>query len=209
MNSDTRAALERPFSGLKTRPGRSGQQLTYVEACQVIDRLNEAFSSDWTFRILDHQVLEREVVVVGELEAAGTTKQAFGGSDITKSRDGGQPVCIADDLKSAATDALKKAATLLGVGLHLYGGNTAADSGANGATDPGKGRDGARGANGTGANRLSRKQHSYIQTLAREQGMDRGALEQLSRDRFGRVSSYISVKDASALIDELRQGGSP
>jgi hypothetical protein len=29
-------------------------------------------------------------------------------------------VFLADDLKAAATDALKKAATLLGLGLHLY-----------------------------------------------------------------------------------------
>ena len=206
MNSDTRSALERPFNDLKSRPGRNGQQLTYIEACQVIDRLNEAFSSDWTFRILDHQILDAEVVVVGELEAGGTTKQAFGGSEITKSRDGGQPICVADDLKSAATDALKKAATLLGVGLRLYGSNNGAGNG-DATQEPG--RNEANGSNGSGANRLSRKQHSYIQTLARERGMDRGALEQMSRDRFGKVSSYISVKDASALIDELRQGGSP
>ena len=34
----------------------------------------------------------------------------------------GKPVSIGDDLKAAATDALKKGASLLGVGLHLYNG---------------------------------------------------------------------------------------
>ena len=32
-------------------------------------------------------------------------------------------MALGDDLKAASTDALKKSATLLGVGLSLYGGN--------------------------------------------------------------------------------------
>ena len=40
-------------------------------------------------------------------------------SEITKD-DAGKIVSLGDDLKAAATDALKKCATLFGVGLHLY-----------------------------------------------------------------------------------------
>ena len=44
----------------------------------------------------------------------------FGGSDIARHRETQKPVSIADDLKAAASDALKKCATLFGIGLHLY-----------------------------------------------------------------------------------------
>ena len=47
-------------------------------------------------------------------------KSQFGSSRITRAKETGDIISLADDLKAAATDALKKAATLLGVGLHLY-----------------------------------------------------------------------------------------
>jgi hypothetical protein len=48
------------------------------------------------------------------------TKAAFGSSRITRDNRSGKAVALGDDLKAATTDALKKAATLLGVGLYLY-----------------------------------------------------------------------------------------
>jgi hypothetical protein len=45
-------------------------------------------------------------------------------SQITRKKDSGEVISLGDDLKAAATDALKKAATLLGVGLHLYSEET-------------------------------------------------------------------------------------
>jgi hypothetical protein len=44
----------------------------------------------------------------------------FGKSGITRSTKDNAIVSLGDDLKAAATDALKKCATLFGVGLHLY-----------------------------------------------------------------------------------------
>jgi hypothetical protein len=54
------------------------------------------------------------------LKAGGIVKSQFGSSRITRAKESGDIISPADDLKAAATDALKKAATLLGVGLHLY-----------------------------------------------------------------------------------------
>ena len=42
-------------------------------------------------------------------------------SQVTREKASGALVSLGDDLKAAATDALKKCATFLGVGLHLYG----------------------------------------------------------------------------------------
>jgi hypothetical protein len=44
----------------------------------------------------------------------------FGASQVTRDRETKALISLGDDLKAAATDALKKCATFLGVGLHLY-----------------------------------------------------------------------------------------
>ncbi len=115
-------ALTRPFdaSQIRQREGRGGKMLDYLETHSVITRLNEAFTGQWSFEVLAHEVTEGEAIVHGRLTAGGVTKTAFGGSDIARHRETQKPVSVADDLKSAASDALKKCATLFGIGLQLY-----------------------------------------------------------------------------------------
>ena len=109
-----REALDRPFEAalIRERPGQGGKLLAYVEGHEYIRRLNEAFDGQWSFRIVTHEVHDRDIVVVGELSAEGLVKMAFGGAPVQGE--------IADCFKIAATDALKKASTLFGIGLHLY-----------------------------------------------------------------------------------------
>ena len=101
--------------------------MDYVEASAVIHRLNEAFEAEWMFEILDHHIYEKEVVILGKLTAQGIAKCQFGKSKITRTKETKAEVSIGDDLKAAATDAIKKCATLFGIGLHLYFENGAAD----------------------------------------------------------------------------------
>jgi hypothetical protein len=121
MNRDI---LEQPFdpSQIRQREGHFGRTLDYIEGHAVIQRLNDAFDADWSFTIINHEIFKEtdEVIVIGQLTAGGIVKSQFGSSRITRARETGDIVSLADDLKAAATDALKKAATLLGVGLHLY-----------------------------------------------------------------------------------------
>jgi hypothetical protein len=116
-----RALLERPFepAQIRQRKGRNGV-LDYVEGHTVIARLNEALDGAWSFEVTHHEIREDEVLVIGRLTAEGITKMAFGTSQVTREKGGGQVVSLGDDLKAAATDSLKKCATFLGVGLHLY-----------------------------------------------------------------------------------------
>jgi hypothetical protein len=87
------------------------------------------FGFNWDFEVVDKQILEDEVVVEAKLTVrtpGGQTivKTQFGGADIKRHASGnknGRPLSIADDFKAAASDALKKCASLLGVGLDLYG----------------------------------------------------------------------------------------
>jgi hypothetical protein len=117
-----RQLLEDPFTPaqIKHRKGNFNRTLAYIEAPAVINRLNDAFDGAWSFDILEHHILQEEVLVLGRLTAEGITKTQFGNSQITRKKESGEIISLGDDLKAAATDALKKAATLLGVGLHLY-----------------------------------------------------------------------------------------
>ena len=118
-----------PKSEIKVRPGRGGMQFSYVEHGYVTERLNLVFGFNWDFEIVDKQMLDDEVIVEARLTVrtpGGQTivKTQFGGAEIKRHASGaksGRPLSIADDYKAAASDALKKCASLLGIGLDLYG----------------------------------------------------------------------------------------
>ena len=116
-----RQLLEQPFdpAQIKQRKGRNGV-LDYVEGHTVIARLNAALDGAWSFEVVAHEVRDHEVLVLGKLTAAGIVKMQFGASQVTRDRETKALISLGDDLKAAATDALKKCATFLGVGLHLY-----------------------------------------------------------------------------------------
>ncbi len=119
-----RELLEKPFAPeqIKQRDGNFGKTLDYVEGHAIIQRLNDAFDGEWSFEILKHEVFEDkdEVIVQGKLTAENVVKTQFGSSQITRAKETGEIISLADDLKAAATDSLKKCATMLGVGLHFY-----------------------------------------------------------------------------------------
>ena len=213
-----REILEQPFPRelLKTRKGTFGKPFTYVEAAEYIRRLNDAFEGDWSFEVVEHKVLQTEVVVLGKLTASAIVKCAFGGSSITVSREG-EVISIADDLKAAATDSLKKASSLLGVGLHLYSEPTDTASGRNGRSSPrqsrgdgnthdkpagGNGRSNA-GNNGNGRDRLTQKQLSCIWGMARSLGRSVEEVRQHTLDAYGGQPEQMSKTDASSFITEL------
>ncbi len=116
-----------PPQYIKKRPGPGGAQLSYVEVGYVINTLNQVFGWDWDFRILDQQIGNKQVWVRGELTVRlrghTITKGQYGGSEIKFNRTSGEPVGIADDLKAAASDCLKKCASLLGIAGDVYWGD--------------------------------------------------------------------------------------
>ncbi len=78
-------------------------------------------SGNWSFEIVKHEIGDNEVIIVGKLIADEIVKMAFGGAEIKRRKESSKIVCLADDLKAAGTDALRKTASLLAAGLHLYG----------------------------------------------------------------------------------------
>jgi len=213
-----RELLEKSFNPeqIKQREGNFGKTLDYIEGHAVIQRLNDAFDANWSFEIINHEILNDtgEVIVQGKLSANGIVKTQFGSSRITRARETGEMISLSDDLKAAATDALKKAATLLGVGLHLYfrdkpaqgrhenpGANHPDRSAGNGGNGSG---DQNRGNNGNSNGRISAKQHKYILNLIKDAGMTRAELNEHCLQAYSAGLDYLSRTDASSVIDWLR-----
>ena len=200
MDNEKMRLLTRPFSDIKSRPGRNGQAIQYVEGHAIVQRLNEALAGDWSFKVLEHDVREGEVIVLGELRAGDRVKQAFGGSEVTRTRDG-KVVSLADDLKSAATDALKKAATLLGVALQLYGVEEPPVTPSVPRLVPPV-QDGDEPDVPPG-NRLTRRQAEFIGKLGRANGLSKGEMDERAKAQFGTTAAFLTVRQASEFIQAL------
>lgn len=129
---ETIKALSAPFpaEAVKQRLGGGGSRFSYIAGPDIIRRLTRATAGEWSWHIksfefrplpplTDRRTGElREqslVVVMGELTIPGLgTRAGIGVQKVSET--GGE-----DLVKGASTDALKKAATLFGVALELYG----------------------------------------------------------------------------------------
>ena len=184
---------------VRHRPGKNGEDVAYLEGHVVIDRLNEAFDHAWTWSIDHHQILDDEVVVLGTLTAQNITKSAFGCSAITRSRDGGKAVSIGSDLKAAATDALKKSATLLGVGLTLHAA----------ASPPARAPESPRSPTTTNGS-LSAAQLRAIHALRKRLGWSEGQLADFASRHAGATDvEKLDKRRASTLIERLQAEAAP
>jgi hypothetical protein len=203
-----RELLEKPFdsSQIKQREGNFGKRLDYIEGHVVLARLNEAFEAEWSFSILEHRILDQtdEVLVVGQLRAGDVVKTQFGSSRITRARESGEPVSLADDFKAAATDSIKKCASLLGVGLHLYNGDKTGRQNTGGRSRGDSDFRNANGGNGNRNGRLSGKQFDYILSLAKDKGITRSELKNKCLSVYRTVPEHLTKTDASSLIQELQ-----
>jgi Rad52/22 family double-strand break repair protein len=216
--SMNREILEKPFTPeqIKRRQGMNGDVLDYIEGCAVIQRLNECFDAEWIFEIQEHRVYDDEVVVLGKLTAQGVAKSQFGKSRITRAKKDNSIISLGDDLKAAATDCLKKCATLFGVGLHLYfdvpptgaNGNGQANGNGNGNGHAANGHTDANGGdrNGSPSGRLTAKQLSAIFALAKARGWSNKQVRDFSQEMFAKLPDFLNKTEASAVIQHL-QGG--
>lgn len=119
-----------PREQVYTRPGKGGQKWSYVTGSYVEKKLNFVFGFLWDFDILSEGQKGDFLFVKGKLTvklANGTTisKTQYGRSEIKylkdKSHIDANMLDYGNDLKSAATDSLKKCASLLGIAADIYG----------------------------------------------------------------------------------------
>jgi hypothetical protein len=215
-----RALLEKPFepSQIKQRQGNFGHILDYVEGHVVTSRLNDAFDGNWSFELVKYRVLKDtdEVLVLGKLTAEGVTKMAFGSKQIERNKDTKAITSLGDDLKAASTDALKKAASLLGVGLYLYSDqrpNGKAEEGhpetpnkgtstENEKNQPGpKNEPGTTGDNG---GRLTNKQLAMIFGVGKSKGLQTKDIKDKALATFKKNLNFLTKEEASTFINALQ-----
>lgn len=139
-----------PKQYVKTRPALGGGTWDYVTGGYVKKCLNLMFGWDWDFEIMDEQILleAKEVVVKGKLTCRSGGKEIikmqYGnktimfraekvfdadnkpvmiekyGKTVQKTQPSKVPLSVGNDMKAAATDALKKCAAEIGIAADIY-----------------------------------------------------------------------------------------
>lgn len=116
-----------PREHIYTRKGRGGQSFDYVTVSYVTKVLNYTFGWNWDFEVVEQGRESNQVWVKGRLTVRGQdqgqviSKTQFGRADIKFKKDSKDMLDYGNDLKAAASDALKKCASMFGVASDLYG----------------------------------------------------------------------------------------
>lgn len=109
------------------RPGKGGKVFDYVTVSYVQRVLDYVFGWNWDFEIVEHGKEADHVWVLGRLTVRSSdggsqiTKTQFGRSEVKYMKDSKNMVDYGNDLKAAASDALKKCASMLGIARDIYG----------------------------------------------------------------------------------------
>lgn len=139
MNINITQQLSEPFPReMEKILKKGGASLTYIPVSEVITRLNKVLGIDsWSFNILscERDALDPDYIVAhvrlmwhtdGTRPENAIVRDGFGGQKIKRTKTG-DIVDLGDEMKGAVSDALKKAAQTLGVGLYLARSEEAMD----------------------------------------------------------------------------------
>ena len=135
--SDLYTSLSERFSESAERVlNQGGSALTYIPQAEVVNRLNRVFGvQNWSMQVMNayrdqadpdwvvaHVRLTATVSEIDKrddlLHTYTVVRDGVGGQKVKRTKNG-DVVDLGDEFKGAVSDALKKAATLFGVGLYL------------------------------------------------------------------------------------------
>lgn len=116
-----------PTKFIKEREIPGGGKANFVETSYVIGMLNLITGYQWDFDIVSEKEAHGQIVLKGQLTIrtqngkADITKTQYGRANI-KMKNGTQtPLDYGNDHKAAASDALKKCASLFGIAWDIFG----------------------------------------------------------------------------------------
>ena len=130
MNIEITNTLAKPFPEtdvILDRAGVDGFVPSYIPWDKIAARLDEAFGGDWSYEIVKYELIQNLFVVHARITvemvdpgrgAYKIIKDGIGTCLVTTIN--GQMRDLGADLKTASSDALKRAAILLRVGIQLY-----------------------------------------------------------------------------------------
>lgn len=115
-----------PSAYIKSRPGRGGKRLNYVEGHYMKRCATIMTNGRWSSRIDKIEIMGDMVVCVGSVtmvddDGYESTKYQCGGSKLKKNQSN-EIIDIADDFKSACTDMVKKCLNEWGLAHDVYSG---------------------------------------------------------------------------------------
>ncbi len=210
MKKEVIDILEKEFAkeNIKTRV-LGGTRLSYLEAQIVIRRLNKAFDQDWSFEIRDTQITDGHIYVLGRIMVQSDNgtfiiKESFGGKKVTMKADKSGMLDLGNDMKAAQSDSLKKCASLLGIGLDLYGEDEieATDKDSKKASPA---AEGAQSAHAETEEKISSAQIGAIKAISKAKGV-KNLSEYLTTELKRAVTddlSGLSKSEASLVITKL------
>ncbi len=138
MSTEIIRQLSEPFAPEMERSmSKGGTRLTYIPVSEVINRLNKVLGVDkWSFEIIvcNRDVIDPDYIVAHVRltwyadadRSTAISRDGYGGQKIKRTKQG-DIVDLGDEMKGAVSDALKKAAQTLGVGLYLARSDEAMD----------------------------------------------------------------------------------
>lgn len=125
-----------PSSMIYKRPAKGGGKWKYVKSADVVMALNTIFGGFWNFSIitdeataLEMAVKTKSVVVRGRLTitnpstGVSVTREQYGRKDVAFRKGTNEPMDFGNDMKAAASDALKKCASQFGLFNDIYRDN--------------------------------------------------------------------------------------
>ncbi len=144
MSKDLLKQLSTPFpEELEGTLNKGGMAFRFVSVNEVIARLNEVLGvENWTFEVIScERTLEGGDNIIAHvrlsalIEGKSLQRDAYGGAEVKAKKNGGL-LDLGNDHKIAVSDALKKAASMIGVGLYLYRSEEALAHEAHASEDP-------------------------------------------------------------------------
>ena len=127
MNTDLYNNLSEPFpKEMERSVSKSGRSLVYIPISEVIARLNKVIGlNNWSSEIIsigrdatDPDWVVAHVRLTVTLDGVTIAKDGVGGQQVKYTK-AGKILDLGDEFKGAMSDALKKAAQQLGIGLYL------------------------------------------------------------------------------------------
>lgn len=114
-----------PRAFIKQRPGKGGKSFSYVDVGYVTAQLNNIFNHMWSFEVVREDLKGNQVWVLGKLSVPlpngkELVRMQYGSAEVKKMRNSNDAVDYGNDMKAAASDALKKCASQLGFCHDIY-----------------------------------------------------------------------------------------
>lgn len=143
--SEILSKLSEPFpKEVESTIRKGGTSLTYIPISEVITRLNNVLGVDgWSSAVKDCRRdavtpdwIVAHVTLTAVIDGSVVHRDGFGGQEVKYLKGGDKPLDLGNEFKGAVSDALKKAAQALGVGIYLARSDEALELEAAESADP-------------------------------------------------------------------------